>query len=126
EYLFKNEEREKYMDYSYRLGKFLEAQDISDGKILLAGTNRIFYLPDNTIRQAPFINFTRYDIRDDKIEFLKEQGITYVLLKVSEDKDDQSTGFDPVSFFKSKIGKRLEVVAQFKDEYDFILCKIND
>lgn len=126
EYIFKGTNRVDQMDYSYRLALFVRDQDITDGKILLVGSNNLFYMPSNTIRENTFRNFTRYDLKSDKIAFLREEGIDYVLMNVSEGSRKERKGYNPHIFFRAEIDKTLKPVARHQDEYVFVLYEISE
>ena len=124
EHVFKGKSRESYLDYSYRVGKFLKAKNIDNERILLVGDNNVFYLPDNTIRENTFRNFTRYDMQSDKLAFLKKNDIKYVLVNTYS-KGLFSSKYDPISYFQSEEGRGVSMMGKYQDEYDFILYKLN-
>jgi len=127
EYLFKKEPRVKHLDYTYRVSKFIEKNNIAGHKMLLVGENRLYYFPEGTIKESAFRNFTGYDKKNDKIGFLLAEGIEYVLVRLPGDGNAaEKSSFSPAVFFSDSSRAGLKYVTGFKDRYDFGLYKIGD
>ncbi|MGD2279089.1 MAG: hypothetical protein PVH45_03210, partial [Candidatus Omnitrophota bacterium] len=124
-YLLKGEQRGEHLDYTYGIAEFLKSKDIEKERILLVGDDAVFYLPENTIRERTFRNFTKYDRHADKIGILRTHNIKYVLMK-ENGKAKKGPGYDPFSYFRSEMGRDLVVIDGYQGKYDYILCRIKE
>lgn len=123
EYLFKEGEREDYLDSSYGAGKFLEENGITGERILLVKDSRVFYLPEGTIRERTFRNFTGYHREKDKADLLREHDIEYVLVKTS---GESMEGYDPASYFTRRTGREYKFIDKYAGEDEYVLLKVKN